>query len=42
MHGYGIFTWADGRIYEGQYKEDTKHGIGTFIWPDGKIYWIMG
>lgn len=22
MHGYGEFTWPDGKSYEGQYVED--------------------
>lgn len=38
MHGYGVFEWPDGRLYEGTYVEDVKHGVGTFKWPDGKIY----
>jgi len=32
MHGKGIFTWKDGRKYEGDYFEDKKHGFGVFIW----------
>ncbi|MFS8160219.1 MAG: hypothetical protein ACMG6E_08440 [Candidatus Roizmanbacteria bacterium] len=24
MHGKGIFTWPDGRKYEGEYIEDKK------------------
>lgn len=38
MDGYGIFTWVDGRKYEGQYKGDKKHGKGVFTWPDGRKY----
>ena len=38
MHGHGIFTWPDGRIYTGNYVEDKKHGFGKFVWPDGKVY----
>jgi hypothetical protein len=38
MHGRGVFTWPDGRKYEGGYLEDKKHGTGTFTWPDGKQY----
>jgi len=26
MHGYGVFTWADGRVYEGDYVDDKKEG----------------
>jgi len=45
MHGKGVFTWLDGRKYEGEYYDDKKHGKGTFTWPDGKKYqgdWLYG
>lgn len=29
-----VFTWNDGRRYEGEYKDDKKHGYGVFEWPD--------
>lgn len=38
MHGKGIFTWPDGRIYEGEYYKDKKNGEGHFKWPDGRSY----
>ena len=38
MNGQGIFRWADGRSYNGSYKNDIKHGQGTMIWPDGKRF----
>ena len=38
MHGRGIFTWADGRRYDGEYVDDKKEGHGVFIWPDGRRY----
>lgn len=38
MEGYGIYTWKDGRRYEGQYKEDKKHGYGIYVWADGRRY----
>ena len=38
MDGEGLFMWADGRKYNGQYKEDKKHGYGVFEWPDGRKY----
>ena len=38
MEGEGLFTWADGRRYEGQYLGDKKHGYGVFTWPDGRKY----
>lgn len=30
MHGKGIMKWSDGRIYEGEFKDDLKHGLGKF------------
>jgi len=38
MEGQGIFTWVDGRKYEGDYLDDKKHGYGKFTWPDGRVY----
>lgn len=38
MHGKGQFTWIDGKVYNGDYKDDKKEGFGEFKWPDGKIY----
>ena len=38
MHGRGTYTWADGRLYDGEYKYDKKEGFGKYIWPDGKTY----
>lgn len=38
MHGFGIFKWPDGRVYEGEYKDDMKDGIGKMIWPNGNSY----
>ncbi len=32
MEGYGIFTWPDGRKYEGDYVDDKKEGNGVFYW----------
>ena len=34
MDGIGIYTWADGRHYEGAYTDDKKHGYGVYTWPD--------
>lgn len=30
----GVYTWADGRRYEGEYKDDKKHGFGIYTWAD--------
>ena len=38
LHGRGVYTWPDGRKYDGEYKDDKKDGQGTYTWPDGKRY----
>ena len=45
MQGRGVFKWADGRKYEGDYYRDLKHGKGKITWPCGKYYdgqWVNG
>ena len=38
MEGRGVFSWSDGRVYEGEYVDDKKEGHGIFLWPDGRKY----
>lgn len=38
MHGFGYQTWADGRSYEGFFKEDKKHGYGIYVWNESNTY----
>ncbi len=38
MHGEGVFTWPDGKRYEGWYLVDKKHGYGELQWPDKRIF----
>lgn len=49
--GYGVYTWTDGRKYEGEFMNGKQHGIGIFTakngerkkgqWKDGKkTSWI--
>ena len=45
MDGMGVYTWQDGRRYEGQYKDDKKHGFGIYTWADLREYqgmWFRG
>jgi hypothetical protein len=45
MEGKGRETWADGRCYDGDFKNGKKDGEGTFVWPNGIKYigsWISG
>jgi hypothetical protein len=31
----GVYIWAEGARYEGEYKEHKKHGRGLQTWPTG-------
>ena len=31
MNGHGIFTWTDGRYYEGEYIDDKKEGLNNIL-----------
>ena len=31
-------TWADGKVYIGEFMNDKKEGSGTFSYPDGRQY----
>jgi len=45
MHGMGLYTWKDGRRYQGMYIYDKKHGYGIYQWSDGRRYegqWSQG
>ena len=37
-HGFGIYRWIDGSIYEGDYRNDLRHGKGRFLWANGESY----
>jgi hypothetical protein len=52
MKGMGVYSWADGRKYEGEWKNGKQHGKGKYIlldgeermglWEDGKrIKWVQ-
>jgi hypothetical protein len=34
----GVYTFADGRKYEGQYRNNMKNGFGVYTWADGTRY----
>ena len=38
MDGKGLFSWPDGRKYDGEYLNDKKHGFGIFTFKDGRVY----
>ena len=37
MHGFGNFTFADGKTYCGFYSNDKKHGYGIFTWTNTSV-----
>ena len=37
-HGNGVYTFVDGQVYIGEWKNDRYHGIGTMTYPDGRQY----
>jgi len=41
MSGSGVYSWADGRRYEGEYVDDKKEGYGVFSWADGKTHTLI-
>jgi hypothetical protein len=36
--GKGVFTWASGWKYDGEYKDGLMHGFGVFTSPDGSVF----
>lgn len=39
MHGMGKYYFADdGKIYEGQFKDNNMHGKGLLKWPNLQYY----
>ena len=37
QHGYGTFTYPDGKKYVGEWKNGKKHGQGTYTLANGTI-----
>ena len=35
MHGGGTFTFPDGSVYEGEFKDGYQHGEGALTLTDG-------
>ena len=40
LHGKGIYSWPDGRQYEGDFVDDKKQGYGSYTWADGKCIFM--
>lgn len=37
MHGKGVYSWLDGRQYNGAYENDKKQGYGEYTW----VYYLL-
>ena len=37
MEGRGKYTFADGNVYEGEWKNDKMEGRGKFTFADGRV-----
>lgn len=37
-HGYGVYTYADGTIYRGNWYMDKRQGLGTLTYASGNKY----
>ena len=38
MQGKGVYTWANGTKYDGEWKDDKRHGKGIHTWANGSKY----
>lgn len=36
--GLGIYTWLDGRKYEGEWSDNNMEGLGRYLWADGRVF----
>jgi len=35
-HGKGMYVWADGQEYDGDWRENRIQGYGSYKWSDGR------
>lgn len=33
-----MYTWSDGRKYEGEWLNNNMHGNGKYTWQDGRCF----
>lgn len=36
-HGRGVYQYADGGRFEGEFSNGARNGIGVRIWPHGRV-----
>ena len=36
--GWGCFYYANGAMYEGEWKQNVRHGRGTFTFKNGSVF----
>ena len=41
MHGKGVYSWLDGRQYNGAYENDKKQGYGEYTWVYNFLFRLM-
>lgn len=32
MHGFGTYRYAEGDVYQGDWRDDKRHGKGTVVY----------
>jgi len=45
VHGYGVYSFANGHCYEGSWHEGKRQGIGMYIFRNGETqsgHWQNG
>lgn len=38
LYGNGAYKYADGGVYDGNWKNGMRHGNGTYKWASGSVY----
>ena len=36
-HGYGVFYYQDGGMYEGEWRDNKMHGKGKLFYQSGRL-----
>eukprot|EP00597_Dinobryon_sp_UTEXLB2267_P005778 CAMPEP_0170064330 /NCGR_PEP_ID=MMETSP0019_2-20121128/4857_1 /TAXON_ID=98059 /ORGANISM="Dinobryon sp., Strain UTEXLB2267" /LENGTH=235 /DNA_ID=CAMNT_0010270971 /DNA_START=170 /DNA_END=877 /DNA_ORIENTATION=- len=37
-HGFGMFSYDNGDVYEGYFQKNKKHGMGTYRYANGDVF----